>query len=127
MAIFKCKMCSHYDGEWCYKTRFIKTQRKPCESCSECKIKLTDKIAICPYKQILPDWLVWVMARLAFCISVLCLAMLAIYAAMSFVAAITFLMEKDIRMMIYAMMIAAGCLFLVTLLQSLCGWIYRKF
>lgn len=127
MAIFKCKMCDHYGGEWCKKDKIIKTKRNPCDSCKEFRIKLTKKLSFCPYQTVLPDWLVWVLARMGFSIAVIMTAFMLFFAGFFTVAAIASLLEWSTHMAIYALGSAIICMFLTILCKSGAAFLYREY
>lgn len=127
MAIFKCKMCSCYDGEWCHEGNFIKCRRNPCDTCRECKIKITEKMSICPYKLELPDWLVWVLSRIGLSIFATIMILLLFLSGGCFVVALDTLLDCNFRMMIKALAFTSANLFLFMIAKSLCFWIYERF
>lgn len=127
MAIFKCKMCSHYDGEWCRRDKLIKTRRSPCESCPECRIKLNEKMSFCPYKLTLPYWLGWLLARLGFSIAVIMTAFLLLNTAFFVIGAFATLLEGDILMTIHAIVTATVCLFLIMLCKRFATWLHDEY
>ena len=127
MAIFKCKMCSHYDGEWCSKERLIKTRRNPCESCKECRIKLNEKLSFCPYQTVLPDWLVWVLSRLGFSIAAILAAFMSFFALYFTIWAVKSILVWSAHIAIYELGTAILCLFLTILCKSLASWLHKNY
>lgn len=127
MAIFKCKMCSNYDGEWCGKDKILKTKRDPCYSCRECRIKLTDKMSFCPYKTVLPDWLVWVLTRMGFSIAIIMMVFMLFFTGFFTVAAISSLLEWSTPMATYALGSAIVCMFLTILCKSCAVWLHDNY
>lgn len=127
MAIFKCKMCSHYDGEWCHKEKIIKTRRSPCDSCRECRIKINEKMSFYPYAQFLPDWLVWLLARLAFSIVTIMTFFVAFFAVYFTGAAISSMLTWSTPLVKYDLGSATICLFLTMLGKSCATWLHNKY
>lgn len=127
MAIFKCKMCDHYDGEWCGKDKIFKTMRDPCYSCKECRIKLTDKLSFCPYKTVLPDWVVWVLSRLGFSIAGVMFVFMGIFAIRFTFFAIDAILVWSAPIAVYDLGSAIICLFITILCKSIAAWLYDQY
>lgn len=127
MAIFKCKMCSHYDGEWCGANKYIKEKCKPSESCPMCRIKLTEKVSFCPYQMEWPDWLVWVLARIGFAISLVMTIFMLFVTGFFITAAVASMLDWEIPMALHAMAIAIGCMFLTILCKSAAASLHDKY
>ena len=127
MAIFKCKMCSHYDGEWCHENKIMKCRRNPCESCRECRIKLNEKTSFCPYKTVLPDWLVWVLARLGYSIAVIMTAFTAFFALYFTGGAISSMLTWSTPMVSYYLGSAIISMFLTILCKSCATWLHDEY
>ena len=127
MAIFKCKKCDHYDGEWCLKEKIIKTRRNPCDSCKECRIKLTNKLSFCPYQTILPDWLVWVLSRLGLSIAAIMTVFLGFFAIFFTFKAIDSMLVWSTPMATYALGSAIICCFLTMLCYSCADRLLNKY
>lgn len=127
MAIFKCKKCVHYDGEWCCENKIMKTKRNPCYSCKECRIKITNKLSFCPYKTLLPDWLVWVLSRVAFSISVIMMTFMGFFTVYFIYAAISSMLIWSAPMATYELGSAIICMFLTMLCYSCAVSLHTKY
>jgi hypothetical protein len=120
-------MCSHYDGEWCLRERLIKTRRRPCDSCQECRIKINEKLSFCPYKTVLPDWLVWILARIGFAISLVMTLFMMFVTGFFIAAAIASMLDWEIPMALHALAVAMGCMFLTILCKSCVAYLHGKY
>ena len=127
MAIFKCKMCSHYDGEWCHECAYIKTLRKPCDTCRECKIKITEELSIYPYKLELPDWMVYLLIRIGMGISLFLAVLCGLCSAFFLIGAIALLLEGEIRMLIAAILSGIGLAILGFLCKDAFEFLHDQF
>lgn len=79
------------------------------------------------YKTILPDWLVWLLARLGFSITAIMMVFFGFFALYFTGGAIHSILEWSTPLVSYYLGSAIVCMFLTTLCKSSAAWLHDKY